>query len=93
MITCSTSARGQVMGPAHLEAESAVVLCSFVPAGITRGDTETEQGFRGEVTEVMGVSPGKEKWENTSSVQLKMYSISMITSTTALMESCVVLME
>lgn len=84
------------MGPAHLEAESAVVGCSFVPAGITKGDTETEQGFRGEVTEVtevMGVSPGKEKWENTSSVQLKMYSISMITPTTALMEQCVVLMQ
>lgn len=46
------------MGPAHLEAESAVVVRSLDPAGMTRGDTETKQGFREvtEVTEVTGVT-------------------------------------
>ncbi len=44
------------MGPAHLQAESAVVVSRLNPAGITRGDTETKQGFREAVTEVTGVT-------------------------------------
>ena len=41
-----------MVGSAHLEVESAEVV-SLDPPGITRGDTETEQGFRGEFTRGM----------------------------------------
>lgn len=59
-ITCSIH-RGQGAGLAHLEAELALVVSSLDPAGITRGETETEQGFREEVTGVTVVPPWKDK--------------------------------
>lgn len=63
-----------------------MVVRSFDPVGITRGDTETKQGFREEfpevtevpgvpqvteVPEVIGVSPCKKSDDMKMSVQFK----------------------
>ena len=43
-------------GSAQVEAESAQVGSRLDPAGITRGDTDTEQDLNGELTGGVGVT-------------------------------------